>query len=98
MTEARPAPKLPPVSQRHALITGLTGQDGSFLAELLLDKGYAVSGLLRGPPGQSLGCAAHLRERVTSVRGDLLDAYSLRAAIERVQPQEIYHLAAPSFV
>jgi GDPmannose 4,6-dehydratase len=81
-----------------ALITGLTGQDGSFLAELLLEKGYTVSGLLRGPPGQPLGCAAHLRERVTSVHGDLLDADSLRAAIERVQPREIYHLAAPSFV
>jgi GDPmannose 4,6-dehydratase len=87
---------VPPASS--ALITGLTGQDGSFLSELLLEKGYAVTGLVRGAPGQSLGCSEHLRERVELVRADLLEPASLRAAIEHVAPREIYHLAAPSFL
>jgi GDPmannose 4,6-dehydratase len=81
-----------------ALITGLTGQDGSFLAELLLEKGYRVSGLLRGAPEQPLGASEHLRDRLELVRGDLLQPASLRSAIEQVRPYEIYHLAAPSFV
>jgi len=81
-----------------ALITGLTGQDGSFLAELLLEKGYAVAGLHRGAPEQPLGASEHLREQVQLVRGDLLQPDTLRAAVERVRPLEIYHLAAPSFV
>jgi GDPmannose 4,6-dehydratase len=83
---------------RTALITGLTGQDGSFLAELLLERGYSVAGLVREEPGQSLGCSEHLRARVQIVSGDLLAPETLRAAIERVRPHEIYHLAAPSFV
>ncbi len=83
---------------RSALITGLTGQDGSFLAELLLEKGYSVTGLRRGAPEQPLGASEHLREQVELVRGDLLQPGTLRAAIERVRPSEIYHLAAPSFV
>jgi GDPmannose 4,6-dehydratase len=91
--------KLPPVSlPTSALITGITGQDGSFLAELLLEKGYAVTGLIRGPAEASLGSSEHLRERVGCVRGDLLDSSSLWAAVEQVRPSEIYHLAAPSFV
>jgi GDPmannose 4,6-dehydratase len=81
-----------------ALITGLTGQDGSFLTELLLEKGYAVTGLVRGAPGQSLGSSEHLRERIELMRADLLEPASLRAAIEQVAPREIYHLAAPSFL
>jgi GDPmannose 4,6-dehydratase len=81
-----------------ALITGLSGQDGSFLAELLLEKGYRVTGLVRGAPGRSLGSSEHLRGRVALVRGDLLEPARLRAAIEEVRPREIYHLAAPSFV
>jgi len=81
-----------------ALITGLSGQDGSFLAELLLEKGYDVTGLHRGAPEEPLGASEHLRERVELVRGDLLEPSTLRAAIERVGPTEIYHLAAPSFV
>jgi GDPmannose 4,6-dehydratase len=80
-----------------ALITGLTGQDGSFLAELLLEKGYAVSGLVRDRDG-GLGCSEHLRERVELVQGDLLDPPSLRAALEQSAPREVYHLASPSFV
>jgi GDPmannose 4,6-dehydratase len=81
-----------------ALITGITGQDGSFLAELLLENGYGVTGLVRGPRERSLGCSESLREQIELVRGDLLDAESLRRAIEQVRPAEIYHLAGPSFV
>jgi GDPmannose 4,6-dehydratase len=83
---------------RAALLTGLTGQDGSFLAELLLEKGYSVTGLLRGAPERSLGSSEHLRGRVALIEGDLLQPGTLRRAIERVRPREIYHLAAPSFV
>jgi len=82
----------------RALITGITGQDGSFLAELLLERGYEVHGLARGSAAGPLGCAEHLRERVMLVHGDLLQPATLRAAIEQVRPREIYHLAAPSFV
>jgi GDPmannose 4,6-dehydratase len=83
---------------RTALITGISGQDGSFLAELLLEQGYEVVGLVHGSLERSLGCAEHLRERVTLLAGDLLDPASLRVAVEETRPQEIYHLAAPSFV
>jgi GDPmannose 4,6-dehydratase len=79
-----------------ALITGLSGQDGSFLAELLLGKGYAVVGLVRG--SGDLGCAEHLRGEVELVRGDLLAPETLRAAIAEVGPRELYHLASPSFI
>jgi GDPmannose 4,6-dehydratase len=85
-------------SAPRALITGITGQDGSFLAELLLEKGYLVSGLIRGPAERSLGSSEHLRGQVELVRGDLLDPDSLRRAIEDVRPDELYHLAGPSFV
>jgi len=81
-----------------ALITGITGQDGSFLAELLLEKGYAVSGLLRRDPAEALGASEHLRGELELIRGDLQQPATLRAAIEQVQPREVYHLAAPSFV
>jgi GDPmannose 4,6-dehydratase len=84
---------------RRALITGISGQDGSFLAELLLEKGYEVAGLVHGDPrGRSLGCSEHLRERLIVLGGDLLDPTSLRAAIEQTQPHELYHLASPSFI
>jgi GDPmannose 4,6-dehydratase len=94
-------------SARSALITGITGQDGSFMAELLLEKGYSVSGVIRGAPEDPLGCSEHLRGQVQLVRGDLLEPDTLRAAIEQVHAREldgsgeiveIYHLAAPSFV
>jgi GDPmannose 4,6-dehydratase len=81
-----------------ALITGLTGQDGSFLAELLLEKGYRVTGMVRGAEGRSLGSSEHLRGQVSIVEGDLERSGTLRAAIEQVRPAEIYHLAGPSFV
>jgi GDPmannose 4,6-dehydratase len=82
----------------RALITGITGQDGSFLAELLLDRGYEVTGVLRGAPGRPLGSSEHLRERLGLVWCDLLDAEGLREAIAQSRPQELYHLASPSFV
>jgi GDPmannose 4,6-dehydratase len=81
-----------------ALITGITGQDGSFLAELLLEKGYHVTGMVREAPDGPLGCSEHLRGGVDLLQGDLLEPASLRAIIEQVRPREIYHLAAPSFV
>jgi GDPmannose 4,6-dehydratase len=84
---------------KRALITGITGQDGSFLAELLLEKGYEVTGVARGGGGdRELGCSEHLRERLTVLAGDLLDVSSLRAAVEQAQPHELYHLASPSFI
>jgi GDPmannose 4,6-dehydratase len=82
----------------RALLTGITGQDGSFLAELLLEKGYEVAGVSREPAGASLGCSEHLRARIELVHGDLLAPETLREAIEGVRPHELYHLAAPSFV
>jgi GDPmannose 4,6-dehydratase len=85
-------------ARRRALLTGLTGQDGSFLAELLLEKGYAVTGVVRGWPHASLGACEQLRGRVDVLPGDLLDHGSLRAAVQEVRPHELYHLAAPSFV
>jgi len=83
---------------RRALLTGLTGQDGSFLAELLLGKGYAVTGMVRGSAERDLGCSEHLRAHLTLQQGELLEPRSLRAAVQRSEPHEIYHLAAPSFV
>jgi GDPmannose 4,6-dehydratase len=82
-----------------ALITGLTGQDGSFLAELLLAKGYRVVGLVRGDAGErGLGSAEHLRGQVELLNADVLDPVAFREAIVRAGTSEIYHLAAPSFV
>lgn len=84
---------------RRALITGITGQDGSFLAELLLGKGYEVIGLVHGEPAErTLGCSEHLRERLTLLPGDLLDANGLRNAVQGARPDELYHLASPSFI
>jgi GDPmannose 4,6-dehydratase len=82
--------------RRTALITGPTGQDGSFLAELLLDQGYEVVGMIR--PGASMGAFAHLRARVQVVEADLLDPERLTRLVAEVRPAELYHLAAPSFV
>jgi GDPmannose 4,6-dehydratase len=84
--------------RRTALITGISGQDGSFLAELLLEKGYRIVGLVRrnGPPG--LGASEHLRSHIDLITGDLLDRASLVASVTEACPDELYHLAAPSFV
>jgi GDPmannose 4,6-dehydratase len=85
-------------ARRRALITGITGQDGSFLGELLLERGYQVVGMLRSSRGGGLGAAEHLGDRIDTVSGDLLDPDSLHAAVAAVRPDELYHLAAPSFV
>jgi len=82
----------------RALITGLTGQDGSFLAELLLADGYEVTGIARGGPSGPLGCAEHLRGQVRVISGDLETPDSLTAAVASLRPDELYHLAAPTFV
>ena len=83
---------------KRALITGLTGQDGSYLAELLLDKGYEVFGLVRRTSTPSDIRIAHLGDRVNVVVGDLSDTPSLLDAMEEAQPDEVYNLAAQSFV
>src|SRR5574340_605316 len=82
----------------RALITGVTGQDGSYLAELLLDKGYEVYGVVRRSSTENFERIAHLRDRLQLVQADLLDQLSLINVLERTQPQEVYNLAAQSFV
>ncbi|MGH2914114.1 MAG: GDP-mannose 4,6-dehydratase [Solirubrobacteraceae bacterium] len=81
-----------------ALITGITGQDGSYLAELLLDKGYDVHGLVRRSSTERFDRIEHLRDRVTLHQADLLDQRSLVDALRVARPDEIYNLAAMSFV
>ena len=83
---------------KKALITGITGQDGSYLAELLLAKGYEVHGMVRRSSEEKFERIAHLKDQVTLHQGDLLDQFSLAALIEKVEPVEIYNLAAQSFV
>jgi len=84
--------------QRSALITGITGQDGSYLAELLLDKGYAVHGMVRRASTEKFERIEHLRDRITLHQGDLLDQRSLVDTIRAADPDEIYNLAAMSYV
>jgi GDPmannose 4,6-dehydratase len=86
------------VSGRRALITGITGQDGSYLAELLLDKGYEVYGMTRRASTENVERIAHLVDRLTLLQGDLLDPPSLDAALRQARPHEVYNLAAQSFV
>jgi GDPmannose 4,6-dehydratase len=83
---------------KRALITGITGQDGSYLAELLLGKGYEVHGLVRRSSTDPYDRISHLRERVVLLSGDLSDQSSLVDAVEEAQPDEVYNLAAQSFV
>jgi GDPmannose 4,6-dehydratase len=83
---------------RRALVTGITGQDGSFLAELLLERGYHVVGMTHTSPSEPLGAFEHLRRSVDVVSGDLLNPSTLRAAVADIRPDELYHLAAPTFV
>ena len=82
----------------RALITGVTGQDGSYLAELLLDKGYQVAGMVRRSSTVSFERIAHLMDRVEFVSGDLLDQLSMVEALRSFEPEEVYNLAAQSFV
>ena len=83
---------------RTALITGITGQDGSYLAELLLEKGYRVVGMVRRASTENFERIGHLRERLDLRQADLLDQLSLIELLRDVAPQEIYNLAAQSFV
>jgi GDPmannose 4,6-dehydratase len=83
---------------RSALITGITGQDGSYLAELLLEKGYRVHGLVRRSSTERFERIDHLRDRVILHQADLLDQRSLVDALRAARPDEIYNLAAMSFV
>ena len=84
--------------KRTALITGITGQDGSYLAELLLEKGYDVHGMVRRSSTERSDRIEHLRDRLTLHQGDLLDQRSLVDTLRASQPDEIYNLAAMSFV
>ena len=83
---------------KRALITGITGQDGSYLAELLLDQGYEVIGLVRRSSTLSLERISHIQDRLTLVSGDLVDEISLVNVLRDHRPQEVYNLAAQSFV
>jgi len=83
---------------RRALITGITGQDGSYLAELLLEKSYEVHGMVRRSSEEKFERIGHLRERIKLHQGDLLDQYSIAAVLEQIQPHEVYNLGAQSFV
>ncbi|MGE3804447.1 MAG: GDP-mannose 4,6-dehydratase [Gemmataceae bacterium] len=83
---------------KTALITGITGQDGSYLAELLIGKGYKVFGMVRRSSTENLSRVEHLREHLTFVQGDLLDPTSLQGVLSQAQPDEVYNLAAQSFV
>ena len=85
-------------AKRRALITGVTGQDGSYLAEFLLEKGYEVFGMTRRASTENVERIGHLVDRLTLLQGDLLDPPSLDAAVREAQPAEVYNLAAQSFV
>src|ERR1700688_5105495 len=83
---------------RRALITGVTGQDGSYLAEFLLDNGYEVIGMVRRSSTVNFERIAHIQDRVSLVAGDLLDEISLIGILREHRPAEVYNLAAQSFV
>src|ERR1700710_2439085 len=83
---------------RSALITGITGQDGSYLAELLLEHGYEVHGMVRRASTEKFDRIEHLRDRITLHQGDLLDQRSLVDTLRASKPDEVYNLAAMSFV
>ena len=83
---------------KRALITGITGQDGSYLAELLLEKGYDVLGMVRRSSTVNFERIAHLQDKITFVPGDLLDEISMIHILRQYRPQEVYNLAAQSFV
>ena len=83
---------------KTALITGITGQDGSYLAELLLAKGYTVYGVRRRTSQAHYGCSEHLKDDINFIYADMTDQASLIRAVEKSQPDEVYNLAAQSFV
>jgi GDPmannose 4,6-dehydratase len=84
--------------KKRVLITGITGQDGSYLAELLLEKGYEVYGLTRRTSTVTTERIAHIIDKIILVEGDLMDQHSLTHTIKEIQPDEVYNLAAQSFV
>jgi len=86
------------MSEQRALITGRTGQDGSYLAELLLAKGYHVYGMVRRSSTENFERIEHLRDRIELRQADLLDQLSIINLIQATRPDEIYNLAAQSFV
>ena len=86
------------MAKKRALITGITGQDGSYLAEHLLDLGYEVVGMVRRSSTVTFERIAHIQDRLTLVSGDLLDAASMVQVISESRPHEVYNLAAQSFV
>lgn len=83
---------------KHALITGVTGQDGSYLAELLLEKGYRVYGIVRRKSSLDFGNVTHLQDKIEFIYADMTDLVSLINAVKISQPDEVYNLAAQSFV
>jgi GDPmannose 4,6-dehydratase len=85
-------------AKKKALITGITGQDGSYLAELLLAEDYEVFGMVRRASTENFERLSHIIDQVTLVQGDLLDQFSLVSVLETAQPTEVYNLAAQSFV
>ncbi len=86
------------MKRKRALITGITGQDGSYLAEFLLKKGYAVHGMVRRSSTEPFDRIRHIQKKVTLHQADLLDQLSLVQLLKRVRPREVYNLAAQSFV
>jgi GDPmannose 4,6-dehydratase len=90
--------RLVPMAARRALITGIAGQDGSLLAELLLDEGYDVFGIVRRATSEQFDNLAGIRDRIELVQADLLDELSLVDALRECRPHEVFNLASPSFV
>src|SRR5947208_16225948 len=86
------------MATRTALITGITGQDGSYLAEFLLERGYQVAGIVRRSSTENFQRIEHLRDRLQLHQADLLDQTSLARVLDDVRPDEVYNLAAMSFV
>ena len=82
--------------KKKALITGITGQDGSYLAEFLLDKGYEVSGMVRKTSALLYPNIGHIQNRLELIQGDLLDPVSIRELVQKIQPDEVYNLASQS--
>src|SRR5262245_52856423 len=87
-----------PMANKTALITGITGQDGSYLAELLLEKDYRVCGIVRRASTENFQRIEHLRDRIELFQADLLDQTSIAAVLAKARPDEVYNLAAMSFV
>ena len=85
-------------SGKQALITGITGQDGSYLAEFLLEKGYEVFGIVRRSSTETFERIKHIQDRISLIQADLTDQVSVIKALREAQPQEVYNLAAQSFV